>query len=68
MISKEDLMNDPLFMGEGKPQLKMKRLVVTLTEDDHKEIKMRAAQRKVSIKVWVLRAIAQMIIQEKKYE
>ena len=45
-----------------------KRLLLDITEDQHREIKMRAVKRNITIKKWVMRAIAEAIAKEKKYE
>lgn len=52
---------------EKKPKA-LRRLLVDVPEDLHKEIKIRATVRNISIKTWVTRAIAEAIKQEKKYE
>jgi len=42
----------------------IKRLTLEIPEDLHAEIKMRSAQKHMSIKKWVLQAIAIKIIHE----
>ena len=46
----------------------IKRIIVEMGLNAHKEIKMRAANNNVSIKVWVSQAIAEKIAWEKKAE
>jgi len=45
-----------------------KRLVVELTQQEHKEIKMRATFRNITIKDWVKLAIFDRIKSEQQYE
>ncbi len=45
-----------------------KRILVDVSEKDHTEIKMRAAFKNISIRAWILRAIALAIKEERKYE
>ena len=47
---------------------KQKRLVVDLNKDLHVIIKSKAAFRNITIKKWILIAIAERIKQESKYE
>jgi len=47
---------------------KQKRLVVDLNKDLHVIIKSKAAFRNITIKKWILIAIAERIKQETKYE
>ena len=47
---------------------KYRRLSVDLTIEEHTELKKRAADRGVSIRMWLRRAIAEAILKEKKYE
>lgn len=49
-------------------EIEIKRLLIELPADDHAEIKIRAARKNVTIKKWVLRAIAKAIIEENTYE
>ena len=45
-----------------------KQIVIVVTYEDHKEIKRRATNRGVTIRKWVLDAIADKIKKEKQYE
>lgn len=45
-----------------------KRLLIDIPIDLHKEIKVRAAVKNITLKVWVLRAIFEAIKTEKSYE
>ena len=45
-----------------------KRLLINISEDLHKEIKVRATVRNVTIKEYVLRAVAERIAKERMYE
>lgn len=53
---------------EDKKKSYEKRLIVDITVEEHNEIKIRAAARNLSIKTWVMRAIQEAILKEKKYE
>ncbi len=46
----------------------LKRLSMYIPWELHKEIKMRAAARNVTITTWVIRAIFEALRNEKKYE
>lgn len=46
----------------------LKRLTFDITQEDHAEIKIRAAQRNISMRDWLMQAIADRIKSEKKYE
>ena len=45
---------------------KRKRLVLDVTPDEHKDIKINAAKRHITIRQWVLRAIARLIVEEER--
>lgn len=45
-----------------------KRIIFNLTDDQHKDIKIRAAFMNISITKWVKMAISERIKEEKKYE
>ena len=45
-----------------------KRLAVDIDLELHKQIKARAAFRNISITDWIMIAITQRILEEKKYE
>ena len=45
-----------------------KRVIINVTEEMHKEIKMRAVFRGLTIHAWMVRAIEKLIEEEKKYE
>jgi predicted HicB family RNase H-like nuclease len=45
-----------------------KRLAIDLSEELHQTIRMRALQKNISIKSWILRAIKLQIESEEKYE
>lgn len=47
---------------------KRKRLIIDVTQLFHKEIKMRATFRGITISDWVLLAIKDRIAEERKYE
>lgn len=53
---------------EQKEISKIKRLVIDLPQEQHQEIHLRAVQRNISIKSWVLRAIREKIKSESQYE
>lgn len=55
-------------MDNNKAKAYEKRLLIDITKEEHNEIKMRASLRNVSIKTWVMRAIQEAIVREKKYE
>lgn len=46
---------------------KTKRLVITISEEDHKEIKAQAARRGITMRVLILRALAAQI-RKQQYE
>jgi len=46
----------------------LKKLILEVESDTHKEIKVRAAERNISMRLWVLRAIAEAIRKEQQYE
>lgn len=46
----------------------IKKLIIDLSIEQHSKIKIRAANRNVSIKTWVMRAIQMAIIEEDKYK
>jgi len=46
----------------------IKRIVVDISEDLHTEIKMRSSFKHVSIKQWILQAIAAKIAQEERFK
>lgn len=46
----------------------MKRLVVDVPDELHKEIKIRAANRMVSIKKWLMMAVFEFIREKELYE
>jgi hypothetical protein len=48
--------------------VKKPRIVIEMSEDAHKDIKMRAVDHSLSIKKWVLQAIAEKIKVEEKYK
>jgi predicted DNA binding CopG/RHH family protein len=45
-----------------------KRIIIEVSSEDHKEIKRRATNRGITIRKWVLDAIADKIKKEKQYE
>jgi predicted HicB family RNase H-like nuclease len=45
---------------------KLKVIIIKVDADIHKEVKMRAAHNNITIKQWVLQAIAEKIAWEKK--
>ncbi len=45
-----------------------KRILIDVDEKLHSDIKIRAAFKNISIRAWILRAIAAAIEEEKKYE
>lgn len=45
-----------------------KRLLINISEELHKNIKMRATFRNVSIKDYVIQAVIERIVKEKQYE
>lgn len=45
-----------------------KRLIFNVSEELHKEIKVRAAFRNISITDWLMLAITQRVQEERKYE
>lgn len=45
-----------------------KRLLIDIPAELHKEIKVRAAVKNITLKAWVLRAICEAIKTEKSYE
>lgn len=45
-----------------------KRIAIEAEDELHAEVKIRAAQRGVSVKVWVKRAIMAQIKKEEQYE
>lgn len=50
---------------ENKP---LKRLAIEVDAEFHTEIKKRAAERQISLRMWVVRAIMEAIRREKQYE
>lgn len=46
----------------------MKRLTVDVPDEVHKEIKVRAANRMVSIKKWLMMAVFEFIREKELYE
>lgn len=46
----------------------LKRLIVEIEKELHKEIKKRALNRNASIKQWLLMAIAEQLERERMYE
>lgn len=46
----------------------MKRLNVEIPEELHKQLKIRAAERCITIKKWIIRAINLAVKEEQKYE
>ena len=46
----------------------LKRLVIAIEKELHKEIKRRALNRNASIKQWMLMAIAEQLERERMYE
>ena len=47
--------------------MKKKRLSMNLTEQMHKDIKIRAANRNINITKWILQAIIEKLTQEDQY-
>lgn len=47
---------------------KQKRLVVDMSQEEHKRIKACATDRNISIKKWVMRAILKALEAENKYK
>jgi len=47
---------------------KLKQVIIEMPEELHKEIKIRAAYRNMTMKAWIIRAILDAIAQEQKYE
>lgn len=45
---------------------KIKKLIIDLSPEQHSQIKIRSAQRNVSMKTWVMRAIQVAILEEDK--
>jgi hypothetical protein len=45
-----------------------KRFVLEVTDEDHFEIKVRAAKRRLTMRQYIIEAIAMRIAQERKYE
>jgi len=46
----------------------IKKLIIDLPPEKHAQIKMRSAQRNISMKTYVLRAIQKAILEEDKYK
>lgn len=46
---------------------KLKRLVIEVTEEQHKEIKISAAVRNLTMARYIRQAIDEMILREKQY-
>lgn len=51
-----------------KKSLRLKRLNLEINEELLKEIKIRALERNITLRKWVLRAILQQIKYEQQYE
>lgn len=45
-----------------------KRFVIEVTDKLHAEVKQRAKEKNITLRVWVLRAIMQAIKQEEQYQ
>jgi predicted HicB family RNase H-like nuclease len=45
-----------------------KRLMVEISDDIHQQVKIRAAQRNIPMRLWVARAIVAAIQNEQQYE
>lgn len=52
-------------MNEPK-RIRPKRLIVEMSDSEHKEIKIRAARKGISVRAWLLGAIMLRIDYEKK--
>ena len=48
--------------------LRLKRLNIEIDEELHKEIKLRALERNITLRKYILRAIKQQIKYEQQYE
>ena len=46
----------------------LKHVIVQVTDEMHKQVKMRAADRRITIKLWIERAIAKQMEQEDRYK
>jgi hypothetical protein len=45
-----------------------KRIIIDVSTQEHEEIKMRAVRRRVTMSHYILAAVEQQIMQERKYE
>lgn len=53
---------------KDKPPIRGKKLLISVSDDMHKNIKNRATDRGITITKWVIRAIKKAIEQEDKYD
>lgn len=49
-------------------QVKIKRLTLEITEDDHLEIKKRCLMKRMTIKDWIMMCVIKQVVEEKKFE
>ena len=55
-----------IFIHEGNTMQKPKRLIIDIREEDHKRIKMMAAQLGMTIKEYVLKTIAKDMYEKQR--
>lgn len=56
-----------MFSSDEVPY-NLKRMIISMSEEDHREIKARAAKKGVSMRIWIIRALAAQIKREQENE
>ena len=52
---------------ENKSPIRGKKFLIRVSDDMHKEIKLRATRKGITLNLWIIRAIKKAAMEEDKY-